>query len=594
MDDDELERRLHAARDANHELAVSATVRLPSVTASVGETLAAPTGTVPRALPHLSVDLRGTLDARPSRPPATTGADLEVVGLIGEGGMGRVLLARQHSMDRDVAVKTTKDDAPESARDALLVEGRITGRLEHPSIVPMHALGVDDAGRPALVMKRIEGTSWLALLRDPAHAAWADWGGEASDRLLGHLEFLSMVSNAVHFAHSRGFVHRDIKPENVLVGRYGDVYLADWGVATRVGERETRLCGTPGYMAPEMVSSGVVDARTDVYLLGAVLHEVLVGRMRHHAPTTLAALVRARLSEPHAYPESVPAELAQLANDACAADPEARPPSAKAFRERIDRYLAHRQSIAIGAAARARLTRLETLLTAPDATDEERAEIERLGAEARFGLEQALAQWDGNDAAREALARLEAILEERRRRAGALEREARERDPRVAARARAVGLTALSVFSVGLSIAAFYFVTVPTPAALVAFPTSLMAVIALGIYVFRRDVLATAFNRQVALIVVGAVVLVLIGRAEGFFLPIEPATHFARDSFMLAGAFGVTAVAYLRWTAWVAAVFLVTSVLCTAVPSHCLQFFGVGAAGAVVVAAVFAWRAARE
>ena len=273
---EDLQRRLIAATRGVPDGAIGATMR--PLRSTVAETIAAtPAEIEPRGLPRISVDLRASMDAHASSPASGSGADLEVRGVIGEGGMGRVLVARQHSIDRDVAIKTIRDGAPETVHAALLAEGRITGRLEHPSIVPVHALGLDEAGRPALVMKRVEGTSWLALLRDPAHPGWEGWKGDPRDRLLGHLELLAAICNALHFAHSRGFVHRDVKPENVLVGGFGDVYLADWGVATRIGTRDENLCGTPACMAPEMVTGGVVDERTDVYLLGAALHEVLTG-----------------------------------------------------------------------------------------------------------------------------------------------------------------------------------------------------------------------------------------------------------------------------------------------------------------------------
>ena len=103
-------------------------------------------------LPRLSIDLGGSFEA--AGPPS--GSDLAIQGVIGEGGMGRVLLARQRSLYRDVAVKTTKRDAREGAARALLREGATCGRLEHPAIVPVHSLGLDAAGRPAMVMKRIE------------------------------------------------------------------------------------------------------------------------------------------------------------------------------------------------------------------------------------------------------------------------------------------------------------------------------------------------------------------------------------------------------------------------------------------------------
>src|SRR4030095_4918251 len=105
--------------------------------------------------------------------------DLEIISTLGEGGMGRVHLARQRSLDRDVAVKTLKPDAPERARNALLAEATVTGALEHPGIIPVHALGIDERGRPVLVMKRVEGTDWSQLIHEPDHPAWRDVPGSS-------------------------------------------------------------------------------------------------------------------------------------------------------------------------------------------------------------------------------------------------------------------------------------------------------------------------------------------------------------------------------------------------------------------------------
>jgi hypothetical protein len=213
--------------------------------------------------------------------------DLEVTGVLGDGGMGQVLAARQRSLARLVALKRVRPaHATSETEAALLDEGRITGGLEHPNIVPVHALGRDDVGNPVLVMKRIEGTSWRALLDDDAHPAWAPLLAAHGDRTSAHLEVLMRVADAAHFAHARGVVHRDIKPENVMVGSFGEVYLVDWGIAVRVGRTVAdgdgafRIRGTPAYMAPEMIGGDParVDARTDVYLLGGVLHVILTGR----------------------------------------------------------------------------------------------------------------------------------------------------------------------------------------------------------------------------------------------------------------------------------------------------------------------------
>ncbi len=220
-------------------------------------------GVSSRELPRISIALRGSLsDHAPRLASSNDDRDIEVLSTLGEGGMGRVFLARQHSLDREVAIKTVRDDASESDRSALLSEGAITGHLEHPGIVPVHALGVDREGRPVLVMKRVEGVEWATLLEDDDHPFWESRVGSRAERLDDHLEILLQVCDAAHFAHSRGIVHRDIKPQNVFIGRYREVYLGDWGLALHA-EREQRsgaLCGTPAFMAPEMARGDRVDA----------------------------------------------------------------------------------------------------------------------------------------------------------------------------------------------------------------------------------------------------------------------------------------------------------------------------------------------
>lgn len=119
-------------------------------------------------LPRISLGGRALAPSTPH--PVSRDADLSLVNLLGEGGMGRVHLAKQRSLGREVAVKTLKEDATESARAALLSEAVITGFLEHPGIIPVHALGVDDGGHPVLVMKRVEGISWRELLYDDGAA----------------------------------------------------------------------------------------------------------------------------------------------------------------------------------------------------------------------------------------------------------------------------------------------------------------------------------------------------------------------------------------------------------------------------------------
>jgi serine/threonine-protein kinase len=177
------------------------------------------------ALPRLSVGE----DAR---------SDLVLEGELGRGGMGVVRAARQRSIEREVAIKSTPTGESRLGR-ALVREGRIMGALEHPNVVPVHALGLSESdGTPLLVMKRVVGVSWRTFLRDAAHPAWRALLVGHGNRLRANVEILSQLCRALSYAHEHGVVHRDLKPDNVMIGTHGEVMLLDWGVALRLAERE--------------------------------------------------------------------------------------------------------------------------------------------------------------------------------------------------------------------------------------------------------------------------------------------------------------------------------------------------------------------
>lgn len=569
------------------------TIRQAAASASISDTLARTSPDPLRGLPRLSIDLRD-LSGLTAEPRTSSQSDLQVHGVIGEGGMGRVLLARQHSLARDVAVKTAKEDANAAARESILWEGAISGQLEHPAIVPVHALGLDEEGRPALVMKRIEGVGWDGLLVDPAHAGWEGWDGTPADRLAGHLQILVSVCNAIHFAHSKGIVHRDIKPENVLIGRFGDVYLADWGVATRMTAGPSQLCGTPGYMAPEMATGATVDERTDVYLLGSTLHMILTGTMRHPGPTVKDALALATDSKAFDYRAAIPRELAELANRACHVDPAQRPATAKAFRDELTLYARHRDARSLADQAMQRMAELETLLKVPAPTDDQQQQLERVLAEARFGLGQALAQWSENVPAREALIRLEAIVEQRRARTSQLERAERERDPRHGAASRILGMTGLLVMDIVMAIVAATGDEAPSPIRLLSFPLVAFVALLVGALALRKQVLRTALNRQMLWCLLIGLGFMVIGRTVGLFVPIPPHEHFARDAFMLAGTLAIIAVAFMRWAVWCAVAFLVCGVLVMVFPEKAVPIFSASTVLVVGIGLLASWISGRN
>jgi hypothetical protein len=339
-------------------------------------------------------------------------ADLHILEHIGEGGTGQIDLALQSSLQRQIVVKSIKPQhkTPQNFQ-SLLREALITGSLQHPNIVPVHMLAKNADGEPLLLMKRIEGVSWKELIVDPSHYLWKKLPGE---RLAKHIEILSQVANAIHFAHSQGIVHRDIKPRNVMIGEFGEVYVLDWGIALKLNEREQDIfhgpVGTPSYMAPEMLEgSSAICTQTDVYQLGATLHEVLIGKARHQGKSFSEVLFSAFLSEPYNYPASVPKELAFICHKSMHPEPAERFESAAAFQSALNEYLQKRAALKLLQEAQQRLTQLQTLLACeinPEQSQKlaaERRRIYKIFFECRFGFEQYLREYPDDAIAQGAL-----------------------------------------------------------------------------------------------------------------------------------------------------------------------------------------------
>ncbi len=327
--------------------------------------------------------------------------------VLAEGGMGVVHNGRQVVLDRAVAVKAVKEArrGPRSTRK-LLQEAWATGQLDHPNVVPVHDIALSDEGEPLIVMKRIEGDPWSALLAQP-ELVRERFGAE--DPLDWNLRVLLQVCNAIAFAHSRGLVHLDLKPSNVMVGAFGEVYVVDWGLAMSVDSEDGRLpcttdcdeiIGTPSYLAPEMLASdgALLTERTDVYLLGATLYELLEHRPPHRGDNVIAIFFSAATRDPE-LAEDTPAELAALVRRAMAREPEQRFESVGDFRRAVQGFLQHRGSLRLSDGASAQLGELRSAID----RGEDAATVHGLGTAARFGFGQALVAWSGNVAARAGL-----------------------------------------------------------------------------------------------------------------------------------------------------------------------------------------------
>jgi serine/threonine-protein kinase len=348
---------------------------------------------------------------------------------IGEGGMGRVHLATQQTIGRKVAVKTLRPDHDEGAAIELLREGWIIGRLEHPNVIPVHEIGLDAQGLPLIVLKRIEGTHWGELM-DDSDTVLERFG--AVDLLEWNIGILMQVCNAVSYAHSRGIVHRDLKPENVMIGEFGEVYVVDWGIAVSlVDDGSGRLplaqasepAGTPSYMPPELLCGALATERTDVYLLGAILYEIVAGHPPHLCDN-MRELLRMVLKSRPQLPPDTPVDLERIVLEAMDPKPEARIPSADAVKQRLQGHLQHRGSIQLAWRAEQSLDELvEVAATKTSDEEQRRLHLYTLFSESRFGFREALGAWPGNAVAADGLRRATEVM---------VSYELEQRDPRAA------------------------------------------------------------------------------------------------------------------------------------------------------------------
>jgi WD40 repeat protein/serine/threonine protein kinase len=318
-------------------------------------------------------------------------ADYELKEVIGEGNMGTVWSARQASLDREIAIKVPKSSASGSSfgRQLFISEVVVTGQLDHPNIVPIYDLARDEAGQLFYAMKRVEGRSWDTCMHES--------GRTRHD----NVEILMKVCDAVRFAHDRKVIHRDIKPQNIMVGKFGEVSVMDWGIALRLpegtqipGMAKISPSGTPAYMAPEMATGNAneIGYHTDVYLLGAVLYEIITGEPPHPAPSGTSdlyvqqkacLLIAARNV---ITPAKETGELVDIAYKAMATDISDRYPTVDEFQSAIRDYFAHSESIAL-------TDRGETHLA--NARELRNGVYEDYG-KARFAFDEAIELWPEN------------------------------------------------------------------------------------------------------------------------------------------------------------------------------------------------------
>ncbi len=298
----------------------------------------------------------------------------QIVRFHAKGGLGLVYVAYDRELNRQVALKEMRDDyaRDQASQMRFNFEAEVTGLLEHPGIVPIYGMGRYEDQRPFYAMRFLDHDNLNSYLkkfhskRSLNHSSVFQ-----SQEFRSLLNIFIKVCDAVHYAHERGVIHRDIKPENIMVGRYGEAWLVDWGLAKVLARSEPKdilplrmtsgsggtvhgsVFGTPYYMSPEQ-AGGLIDQltpATDIYSLGAVLFEILTGERTVRASDTTDVLQSVRdgkIRSPREVVPVLPRPLNAICGKAMARLPKDRYQSARELADDLERWFIDERVVAIG------------------------------------------------------------------------------------------------------------------------------------------------------------------------------------------------------------------------------------------------------